>query len=1164
MYLHSLHLHAFGAFAGTVHVDFDAVGANGLFLLEGPTGVGKSTVIDAVVFALYGEMAGAVASRNRARSDFAAPDDPSFVDLVFEAGGGIFRVRRTPQYERAKQRGTGTTTQQATVKLWRLGAGAVETFGAGTDRDHSALDGAGELVAARLDEAGAEIRQAVGLTREQFAQTIVLPQGEFASFLRAKPEERTQLLQQVFQTGLYVEAQKALAERRRQLGGQVDEARRVAVGAVERLAALAPEPASPLAEQVPTEAPALSPVEQAPPGCVETPSPAWLSSDAPVDPPDAPVHPTAPDVLALADECRTLTDAVAAAAEQAAERARLHRESIAARVRSAEAQQALVRRRDDARARRDELEVAAPQVAVVRATVAAARRAAAVAQAVSRATAAHEARTAARGAWEEAADAARELGVAVPPALVPGTPGVDGSSEEAVAGAVAEDLAGWLAAAREDLVADGMLLDGLDERTAALADRLDGLQDLLDELGRLRAAVRADQDELAAMPAALEAIDARRSALATAAARLDGAETLVVAARRHRADLDRVLEALSDWRRAAEALATSKAAADEATVDEARLRLRRREGLAGELAGSLSPGDPCPVCGSLEHPHPAVLSDEHVSQEQVDAAEERRRAADEHFQTTNGAHEAVRERLDQVADRVDLVSEALRGDDTAADELVAAAVREADARIDEAVARRTAAAEASRELPGVQAERETLAAREAELRERTTSASSEHAGALARLEVVRAGTEAEADRVDADLAGVADRVGVEVTRSRGIAAPSLDGDAVATGGTARPEATVDRADVDPGGGTAESLAAETFGRGTRFVAEVRADLARVRVALRARQDAVGRWATAEAALVHARQEVRVRTAERDEALAAHGFASTEDVAAASLPTAELDERAATVDAHDEAMRAVAAELAVPDVVALPDGTTAQTVVAELVEGQESLGLAEQHEAEAREASTQARSRALTVAQHVAAVQRDVVAYREAVQGAAAVLRVADLVTARSADNGPALTLSTYVLVQRFESVVEAANRRLAVMSDGRYELERSDEREKKGGRNLGLALRVVDHVTGAARETTTLSGGETFYVSLCLALGLADVVSAEAGGIEFGTLFVDEGFGTLDPDKLDVVMTEITRLRDSGRVVGLVSHVEALKQMIPERIQVRRRADGASEVRVVA
>jgi exonuclease SbcC len=137
------------------------------------------------------------------------------------------------------------------------------------------------------------------------------------------------------------------------------------------------------------------------------------------------------------------------------------------------------------------------------------------------------------------------------------------------------------------------------------------------------------------------------------------------------------------------------------------------------------------------------------------------------------------------------------------------------------------------------------------------------------------------------------------------------------------------------------------------------------------------------------------------------------------------------------------------------------------------------------------------------------------------------------------------------------------MSSGRYQLRRSDEGENRRQR-AGLTLSVIDRHTGEERSPKSLSGGETFYTSLALALGLADVVRAEAGGVDLDTLFIDEGFGSLDLDTLDQVLGVIDDLRDRGRVVGIVSHVADLKDRIAERLEVRRLADGSSAVRVVA
>jgi exonuclease SbcC len=131
------------------------------------------------------------------------------------------------------------------------------------------------------------------------------------------------------------------------------------------------------------------------------------------------------------------------------------------------------------------------------------------------------------------------------------------------------------------------------------------------------------------------------------------------------------------------------------------------------------------------------------------------------------------------------------------------------------------------------------------------------------------------------------------------------------------------------------------------------------------------------------------------------------------------------------------------------------------------------------------------------------------------------------------------------------------MSAGRFALAHSDAKEKGGARS-GLGLRVVDGWTGRRRETATLSGGETFYTSLALALGLADVVTRETGGLALETLFIDEGFGSLDEDTLDEVMDVLDDLRAGGRTVGLVSHVADLRTRLPQRLEVVKGRNGST------
>ena len=163
--------------------------------------------------------------------------------------------------------------------------------------------------------------------------------------------------------------------------------------------------------------------------------------------------------------------------------------------------------------------------------------------------------------------------------------------------------------------------------------------------------------------------------------------------------------------------------------------------------------------------------------------------------------------------------------------------------------------------------------------------------------------------------------------------------------------------------------------------------------------------------------------------------------------------------------------------------------------------------------------------------------------------------------GPSLhqvPLSSWILMSRFEELIAAANPRLAEISHGRYELRRSDTDATRSRKN-GLGLSILDHESEEERNPSTLSGGETFYVSLALALGLADVVMAESGGITLSSMFIDEGFGSLDLDTLDIVMSQLLALRESDRCIGVISHVDEMARQIPDQIEVRwREGEGST------
>ena len=222
------------------------------------------------------------------------------------------------------------------------------------------------------------------------------------------------------------------------------------------------------------------------------------------------------------------------------------------------------------------------------------------------------------------------------------------------------------------------------------------------------------------------------------------------------------------------------------------------------------------------------------------------------------------------------------------------------------------------------------------------------------------------------------------------------------------------------------------------------------------------------------------------------------------------------------------------------------------------------------ASAEATRRAGRLEQHCAqldaayeVLDASLAALADAREQAGPIRRLADIASASGPENLVATPLAAWVLIARLEEVLASANPRLAAISSGRYELIAVPD-DGTSSRKSGLGLAVIDHDTDSVRSPRTLSGGETFYTSLALALGLADVVSAEAGGVELRTMFIDEGFGSLDSHTLSLVMAQLQALRCAGRTVGVISHVEEMASQIADQIQVRPLGERGSTLRVRA
>lgn len=296
-------------------------------------------------------------------------------------------------------------------------------------------------------------------------------------------------------------------------------------------------------------------------------------------------------------------------------------------------------------------------------------------------------------------------------------------------------------------------------------------------------------------------------------------------------------------------------------------------------------------------------------------------------------------------------------------------------------------------------------------------------------------------------------------------------------------------------------------------------------------------------------------ADADERIAASVFADAAEATAALMKPAATESLAERISAHDTQLAATRArvlelELDLAGAPAEPVDTGASRAALDAADAARTTAL--RAERDAYTVVERLRDLALQIDDAYAGV-----AARAA--DAAAVARLADTVAGR-APNTMKMDLETFVLAAELEEIVAAANLRLGDMSSGRYRLQHTDARAARGAAS-GLGLEIMDAFTGQARPAQSLSGGETFLASLALALGLAEVVTARAGGVRLDTLFVDEGFGSLDEETLDLAMRTLDELRQGGRMVGVISHVAAMKEQLPAQLAVEATPQGPSVIR---
>ena len=288
-------------------------------------------------------------------------------------------------------------------------------------------------------------------------------------------------------------------------------------------------------------------------------------------------------------------------------------------------------------------------------------------------------------------------------------------------------------------------------------------------------------------------------------------------------------------------------------------------------------------------------------------------------------------------------------------------------------------------------------------------------------------------------------------------------------------------------------------------------------------------------------------------LLAAGFDDGAALAAVLRSAEQRQSWSQQINAYQEALQSQRALLAAPELATVaeqrPDTAAAEAAAT----------AADQARTAALERHSEARGSHDDLSRLSGEHRRQAAALADQQQQAQSLSTIADRCNGKLA---PYISLQRWVLSAYLAEICQYANQRLDMMTSGRYELRLSDG-GGRGGRQAGLGLRVLDAFTGEEREVSSLSGGETFQASLALALGVADTVQAHTGGVHLDALFVDEGFGSLDPDNLQLAMDELDRLREGGRLIGIISHVGALRERIRAGIEVIG-GDQGSRVRLGA
>lgn len=1045
---------AFGPYAETMpSIDFTAFESDGLFLISGETGAGKTTIFDAITFALFGKTSGQYKDTKHLRSEFASGDTKSVVDFTFSHQGKTYRILRSPSFIRPKARGTGLIEEAETAVFY--------------PGDDIPVEG--------LKNVNTAITQLLNITFEQFKQVVMIAQGEFWNLLNASTEERTKILRNIFLTDGYQKIVYELRDLNRESQDRSKDARKSIVQYFEGVKA---QPDTEEQRELADLAGRLNAAESIP------------NTD---------------ELLRLIDRILALDEKNAAEKGKEAEECGIQLQEIHEKITMAESDNALFA---DAEKRRNELEeLNAMKGEMDRKKT----RADLCAKAVHLVNPLYR-------AWEEQKSIVKKAEQEIQQQKQ----ALEKASEKMMASQKAlEEMKENEPRIEKFRIAASKIRDQEESyRKRDSAARQAGRHDKEREDARklLEKLEQEKEDKNSLLKKLQNEIADRMDSTACVLQAKQEISDVQNLQKEAKSLLKEMKDLLKEKR-----ILNGKQAAAKKEMDAFRLASDSRQHCetvfdgcrAGILAQMLQEGEACPVCGSTEHPNPAVLPEESVTEEELQAykeqeeiARKRKEDAVREAETLRGAfltrEDALRSRIADFSEQEQVEEELCPGDDWAKTQTEVQMVSD---RLQEAE-------EKSKQEWQLQKKRQE------ELEKAQDDAGKLREEDLPNLENQMKQARDTLKEAELNL--------------------KEDNTLLSTLTDLRYESW--------------EKAAEEIRHLEEQVSEMEQSLKNARAAYEEAADRKKELdtqiSTREAALQTARAVCeekedeylteRKKHFETEEAFLEHRI-SQEEMDAQEESIRSWQNRLAQADAlHKEALRKTEGKQKT-------DLTESKEIERTLQEKQKAVS--EQfHEVSARIKSN---------ADIRGNIKEKAGEYEKAEKEWKMHQRLYNLVSGNASNGSAKITLEQYVQTAGFDSIIAAANRRLLPMSDGQFELFRKETISSRKSKEI-LDLEVLDNYTGKRRPVGNLSGGESFKASLSLALGLSDTVSQNLGGIQMDALFIDEGFGTLDKRSIEGAMDILLGLSGKGKLVGIISHREELIENIPRQIHITKTRNGSA------